>query len=228
MPNKSAQLLAPISATAEFYVPTTARPRIALNTSGISIPEFELVYSRKKNGWGDKWDASIDVWLDFERAASAKKWQKAFPTFDNPKVCPPVELGMWDAPDTDRQSSTIFSSLVASVGCDINGFGKTWWAWWARLQPDDRPHKCSNGEKMLAPRDGPYTWTTLCKSGKKGMFLVMAALVWWGSAVHDSLAQGDVSQRDIVENWAAAVDEVTWALQEMTHFAGAGGSKKRK
>lgn len=122
----------------------------------------------------------------------------------------------------------LFSGMVKSVGRDIDYFRKVWWAWWASLQPDDRPHEFPNGEEMAAPRDGPYTWTTLCKSGKRGMFLIMATLVWWGSAVHDSLAQELVSQRNIVDNWGAAVDEVIWALQEMIVFAGTGASKKRK
>ncbi|EIN12131.1 hypothetical protein PUNSTDRAFT_130402 [Punctularia strigosozonata HHB-11173 SS5] len=91
---------------------------------------------------------------------------------------------------------------------DFDVFVTNWWKWLHVLSPVWRQHP--NFESPFPPftHDIPEAaeWGYLTQSGSKGMVLVVATVVWWGTAV--ALQPGDRTS-----GWLAAIQELTWVLQ---------------
>lgn len=82
---------------------------------------------------------------------------------------------------------------------DVNvAFSVQLMVWWASLQPSN----IVNGAKA--------DWTTLRKTGKNGLFLILLGLVWWG---HSTIRKVE---------WDAAVSDITRSIQYMRESISSG------
>jgi hypothetical protein len=80
-----------------------------------------------------------------------------------------------------------------------------WWKWWHSLQPEERALQDNNELSRL----GEMNWSEMAElHGDNGLLQVMATLVWWGEVAQK---RGKAE----IDEWRAAVDDVTWVLDQL-------------
>ncbi|KAK6997436.1 hypothetical protein R3P38DRAFT_3219441 [Favolaschia claudopus] len=73
-----------------------------------------------------------------------------------------------------------------------------WWKWWNVIQPKERG-------ALLRPTG--LDWSLMTRlHGRNGLLQIMATLLWWGEAIESAMDR---------MTWTLAVEDVTWALEEM-------------
>ncbi|KAI0039617.1 hypothetical protein FA95DRAFT_1478423, partial [Auriscalpium vulgare] len=84
----------------------------------------------------------------------------------------------------------------------VSSFKTLWWRWWVSLQPAER---VIDAEAFVldVPKDD-MSWEQVNIAGVNGLLSVVAALTWWGVAVHQV--------QDGIPRWMDAVVDVTHAL----------------
>ncbi|KAK7020040.1 hypothetical protein R3P38DRAFT_3198597 [Favolaschia claudopus] len=91
---------------------------------------------------------------------------------------------------------------------DLFTFSGTWWNWWMKLNPSWR-EKAYDGRRLLKAGEGEWELLT-SQTGPNGLLNALICLRWW----RDVLA-GTADGREIKE-WAEAVNEVDWVLNEIS------------
>jgi hypothetical protein len=96
---------------------------------------------------------------------------------------------------------------------NLHDFSQSWWGWLAVLSPEWRsaslapgPSSDPNATAMSRTIPPQAEWSHMTKGGSKGMLLVLACVVWWGTHVN-------AEDKKATENWLRAVDELTWIFQ---------------
>ncbi|KAF8999721.1 hypothetical protein BDZ89DRAFT_1147582 [Hymenopellis radicata] len=118
----------------------------------------------------------------------------------------PLEVGKWFKTHRQWQTPQVLKS--------VDNFVSGWWAWWKAMQPSGRR---GPEDTLLRPKD--FSWDGLeSKVGRNGLVLVLLTLLWWGEAVFLSSSEQDDVARHRVD-WALAVDDVTWAIDDMLQNA---------
>jgi hypothetical protein len=81
-----------------------------------------------------------------------------------------------------------------------------WRSWWNGMQPEGRK---SDAEAWPFPRMDFTTadWMSVARAGPTGLLLVVVSLAWWG---HHVQGEGQM------EEFLVAVDDVLWALSQIT------------
>ena len=81
-----------------------------------------------------------------------------------------------------------------------------WRSWWNGMQPDGRK---SDAEAWPLPQMDLTSadWMSVARAGLTGLLLVVVSLAWWG---HHVQGEGQM------EEFLVAVDDVSWALTQIT------------
>jgi len=86
-------------------------------------------------------------------------------------------------------------------------FSAEWRAWWTFIQPAWR-EGTGNDWPLIRHVPSGADWTALEHGGANGLFLVLMALLWWGTAIP---SQCDKQHAEFV----MAVHDVDWVLTEL-------------
>ncbi|KAJ7029731.1 hypothetical protein C8F04DRAFT_962512, partial [Mycena alexandri] len=78
---------------------------------------------------------------------------------------------------------------------DVAAFASRWMTWWKGINPEWR---VGPDQALKRAEDGP--WEVMERPGVNGFLNVLICLQWWKDAGGDG-------------NWAAAVEDVTWAME---------------
>ncbi|KAJ7602793.1 hypothetical protein DFH06DRAFT_1023442, partial [Mycena polygramma] len=110
--------------------------------------------------------------------------------------------------------------LPPTLGCELgtpeteDAWVGIWWGWWRHLQPGNRIWAFG---KLTRPETAD--WSKLAGMyGRNGLLQVMATLYWWGERVEDRLDGATVLRARDTEgtvHWKAAVEDVTWVLEQI-------------
>ncbi|KAJ7043433.1 hypothetical protein C8F04DRAFT_1250861 [Mycena alexandri] len=153
-------------------------------------------------GGGEVWTKLVNLWWDYEKAASFLGPAKGKGTAIRPK-----EVSGWiSRARTGGPSPAII---------DVCSFAARWWAWWVEINPVWRP-RTSVGVKRLA-KEGDGDWGSVASTGPNGMLNILICLRWW----YDALG-GDEGGRT---EWKEALEDVVWALERICVPA-AGGEEE--
>ncbi|KAJ7129040.1 hypothetical protein C8R43DRAFT_896852, partial [Mycena crocata] len=133
---------------------------------------------------GHKWNATVAMWTQLERAYGFKSSPNGLSKAGRPTV---IDVWIKTGRGTDKLPNF-------SPEKDI----PAWWEWWAGLAPTWR-EKNAAGRPVIG-RQGP--WGTLAKPGANGMLTVILGLAWWYTA-----------EGEATEDWLAALKDVTWVLR---------------
>ncbi|KAJ7712788.1 hypothetical protein B0H16DRAFT_1479102, partial [Mycena metata] len=163
---------------------------------------------------GIEWGECVDKFFDFEHA-----WGFEEGTFQMGKAKRPVEVGMW----LQRGRKWYLLPTISNVGTrdDAKSFAGRWWSWYTSVQPQER---VLLGNTLSRPEKADWSGVAVMH-GTNGLLQMMAALSWWG----EKLLKG----RDGPEwpEWLAAVEDMTWMLEELLANGEIGvpkAGKKRK
>jgi hypothetical protein len=112
----------------------------------------------------------------------------------------PTEIGHW------FQCGRKWTAMPDIGSETVVTFSKSWWLWWAGLQPSWRGNE-SNSLSRTVPA-GAVDWSRTRKGGLNGFFIIILALGWWflGAKNNDS--------RNI-SNCGHALDDVIWVLEQI-------------
>lgn len=101
---------------------------------------------------------------------------------------------------------------VLPAGVDVRTLSRSCWAWWLELQPDAR-----GITKQERPSDIPLSeWNkTVRKPTTSGFYLVLVALVWWGTCLFEK------DRRETLKEWERLVDDVAWVVESWSAVEGA-------
>lgn len=153
-----------------------------------------LMLASKDLGGG--WMDLISSWRRFEKAAGYTEVEILSSTGRPPCV------GAW----ISRARIPNYQPPLSSK--NLKGLEQSFWKWWRALQPQYR--------KVIEARDGAILpqivgdMETIRRPGKNGLLSVLAALWFWGSAPA-------VVQSGTVTSWGAAVDDVSWVIEQLTN-----------
>ncbi|EIN08639.1 hypothetical protein PUNSTDRAFT_45084 [Punctularia strigosozonata HHB-11173 SS5] len=133
----------------------------------------------------------LDAWVAFEAARGYTDGNRNMSTTSRPSQV------HWWMVQTKRDPDNIPDIIL------LREFVVRWREWLRALSPDwclaDGRISCV----AQVPEDAD--WRYLTYSGSKGMMLVVASVVWWGTVV-------SYHREGILADWIAAVKEVTWIL----------------
>ncbi|KDR64946.1 hypothetical protein GALMADRAFT_82494 [Galerina marginata CBS 339.88] len=141
----------------------------------------------KRTALGDRWDRLVSQWLRFERSYKFKGSSRLSTT-----ARPPL-IKEW----IQRARVSTYSPSI-----DTAEFRTEFWAWWAVLQPEWRKITVDTTSRLALGG-----WEALDKPGPNGWPSIVAALFFWGRALH--LANRSTS------SWKLAVDDVIWVLENL-------------
>jgi hypothetical protein len=84
---------------------------------------------------------------------------------------------------------------------DLESFVKSWWFWWTNLQPE-----WQKGSGEILSREINGGWSSICKGGSNGFFMVVLTLAWWLDGING--VTGD-------DEFSKALNEVNWVLDNL-------------
>ncbi|KAK6964698.1 hypothetical protein R3P38DRAFT_3247816 [Favolaschia claudopus] len=91
---------------------------------------------------------------------------------------------------------------------DLFTFSGTWWNWWMKLNPGWRA-KAYDGRRLL--KEGEGEWKVLqSQTGPNGLLNALICLRWWRDVLGENAGQREQKE------WAEAVEEVNWVLNEIS------------
>ncbi|KAF7790581.1 hypothetical protein EIP86_001537 [Pleurotus ostreatoroseus] len=155
---------------------------------------FKIVADRYR--WAShfpRWGICVKGLLQLEIASK-------FPTKDvrlpkNSQGARPVEFKKWFQ---DGRPDKIPEDL------DVQSFSDSCWNWWIALQPHARGVTKQERPETTALAD----WNdSVRRPSISGFYLVLVALVWWGTVVFDD------GRRETLGKWQKLVDDVAWAVE---------------
>ncbi|KAJ7071709.1 hypothetical protein B0H15DRAFT_957613 [Mycena belliarum] len=155
-----------------------------------AVPEwaeqsFALLIAMDALG-GPPWQGLCNTWWEVERA-SGFATGKALPAKKRPKA-----VGWWI-----QRARTRTPEIN-----DVGAFAVEWGGWWRAVNPGWR---CTGSGAMICAEG--KNWEVLRGvTGINGLLSVLMCLKWW----RETLDNGEG-----VEVWAAAVEDVTWVLQQL-------------
>ncbi|KAJ6574045.1 hypothetical protein B0H19DRAFT_1123562 [Mycena capillaripes] len=172
--------------------------------------------------WGMDWAKCVGKFFDLESACGFAEGSSQMGTKNRPRQVNEwlARMRKWHLPPT--------------LGSDIGTRGtpdlwvNEWWGWWTGLQPAER---VLDNDELSRPETAD--WSKLAAMhGNNGLLLVMAALSWWGHRANReprimSGTSGDPHTGAATE-WAAAVSDVTWVLEQLENRDDAAPPKKGK
>ena len=96
---------------------------------------------------------------------------------------------------------------------NLPSYTKSWWAWWAHLQPDSRKESAGNRAPIRDALPADENWAQTYVGGPNGMLIVVLTLAWWSQKLG-----GKTDQKDLI----VAVNDVEWVLSAMIEKSGGG------
>ncbi|KAJ7050766.1 hypothetical protein C8F01DRAFT_1000131 [Mycena amicta] len=161
------------------------------------MEEFERRYWDELTGTtlGERYRGLLERWISLE---SAYRWQAGDVYF--PAGRRVRQVTHW------VQNYRLGGPGITSIP-NTDVFGKQWWVWWIKAQPDWR---IVDGDPIRADAEG-RPWGSMVCPGKNGILSVVASLYWWGSALK---RLGKVSQ-----SWLNAVEDVAWVMEQLKKVA---------
>jgi hypothetical protein len=129
--------------------------------------------------------------IEIESAAGFTDKKKGFPSSGRP-----CELGKWIGGGRWRRSAPPITN--------IGNFEKTWWKWWAGLQPEWREGRESGNLVRGIYGD---KWDDMTVPGPNGWLSIIACLYWWGCATRQS-SQG--------HEYEKALEDVLFMMDGLT------------
>lgn len=145
------------------------------------------------------WNSLVNNWLRLEQACTV-----------NSSIAPqkrPAEIGWWL-----KRHRKLASVPPLKTSHYIGQFRE----WWKVLQP---PNRDMSGSDWPPPRDLPEDsdWSSLCRTGSNGFFIVMMALSWWAHHI--------TSPASVVE-FDSMAEDVNWAVRMMLKLVTTNSAKR--
>ncbi|KAK7052698.1 hypothetical protein R3P38DRAFT_3173012 [Favolaschia claudopus] len=144
---------------------------------------------------GEMWNKVVEAWWKREERAAFKGPKNGAAVKERPG-----EIKGWIARARTGGPQPPIKELFT--------FSATWWMWWMKLNPSWR-EKVHDGRRLVQAGEGE--WKVMAsQTGPNGLLNALICLRWW----RDVLG-GNADQRELKE-WAEAVEEVNWVLNEMS------------
>lgn len=81
--------------------------------------------------------------------------------------------------------------------------------WWRALQPSERGEAGNERPTMPIPLD---SWSTLMRSGRNGLYLILLGLFWWRHALE--AVEGSVERSLAYKDWESIAIDILWVLSD--------------
>ncbi|KIM73704.1 hypothetical protein PILCRDRAFT_15000 [Piloderma croceum F 1598] len=96
---------------------------------------------------------------------------------------------------------------MPDIGSDtVNTFSRSWWLWWAGLQPSWRGNEPTS--ILCTVPTGAVDWSGTRKGSSNGFFVIILALGWWFLGAKNNNGRN-------ISNCGHALDDVIWVLEQM-------------
>ncbi|KAK7023024.1 hypothetical protein R3P38DRAFT_2779769 [Favolaschia claudopus] len=149
-------------------------------------------FERLKQFGGVEWAVCVAKLFDFEKKCGFSE-ETLITTEERPDIMKRW-LGRARKWEVKQQLGDLGAEAIE--GTFIDG----WWKWWNVIQPKERG-------AMLRPAG--LDWGAVTKlHGRNGLLQVMATLLWWGETTETMTPIDRMT-------WTLAVEDVTWALEQM-------------
>ncbi|KAF7975994.1 hypothetical protein HWV62_8158 [Athelia sp. TMB] len=192
-------------ALAKRYIPPTS-----VKSSWLGAPLLEIT----AHNLGAGYSQALDLLCKLEIVYGLKSSTASFQSPRGKKVPlppKPAVLHTWVKDGRGR--------LLKPEVTDAAIMSKSWWKYWLALQPSWRgtaiPLSIVPVDEL--PHDRSH-WGSLVLPGINGMLGIVACLYWWGCTA-TGITLKDVNDRGSLEDWEAAVSDVTYVLQGLLRVA---------
>ena len=91
--------------------------------------------------------------------------------------------------------------------------------WWRALQP---PERGDLGDKRPAIPIPPDSWSTLQRSGRNGLYLILLGLFWWRHAL-EAITEAP-AKSSAYRDWESTTVDVLWVLSSWAAHSSASPS----
>ena len=79
--------------------------------------------------------------------------------------------------------------------------------WWRALQPEERGETGDERPAVSIPHD---SWSTLTRSGRNGLYLIVLGLFWWRHAL-ETVAD-DMARSSAHRDWESVAIDILWVM----------------
>ncbi|KAJ7490201.1 hypothetical protein B0H11DRAFT_1719305 [Mycena galericulata] len=135
----------------------------------------------------------------------------------------PAEVQAWIRAGRGLRSKAVFDAGIE----DLEDYAKRWSSWWDSLQPEWRTRD-ADGQWTIGVEYG-NDWDTLWVPGQNGLSSVVASLYFWGSSSRAMGTNGlSVWNRDELERWERAVQDVVWMVEGLEQAVPSPKGRKGK